>query len=1017
MITWIILVALLVLAGRLVLWRGYLGLAWLLPLLLLVSVGTAPAQTIRPKQVLIPDGTGSVLKAPKMTTAQRDASSHVDGEIIDCSDCAPAGVYFYFAGAWHASGTGAGAGTVTNTLGNLTLNQLMLGNGGADATVLGSLGSATTVLHGGAGAPTFGSVVSADLNLTATTCTNQVVTALSAAAAGTCASVTNSMLAGSIAASKLVGTDIATVGTITSGTWNGTAIAANHGGTGQTSYAAKGDLLVSSGTTTLTKLTVGSNTQVLTADSTQATGVKWSAAGSGTVTASGSPSVHHLAVFTTATDVTGLAPGATGTYLRSVSASDPIWSTVTLPNAFTVGDLLAATSTNVGGVIADVAVGNVLLSGGVGALPFYGTVDLAAHVGASILPVANGGSGAATFTVHGVLVGNTASPFGVTTAGATGTVLAGATGADPAFTATPALTSVTTSGQGALVVGPYGVGVGNTGELRFLELAANGSNYVGFKAADTLGGNLIWKLPTVDGANGECLATDGAGTLSWGACSAGSGTGITSLNGLNGAVQTFADDTNVTMVSAGTTHTITWASTLSVPRGGLGAGTHTDHGVLLGAGTSAVTATAEGVTGTVLQGSTGNPPAFTATPTVTSVTTTGQAALSAGPYGVGAGNTGEVRFLELAANGTDSVGFKAPNSIASSVIWTLPTADGTNGQCWVTNGSGVLSFGACATNQAPADAQYLTLALNGTLTNERALTAGANISFADAGANSTLTVTAVPSGSTTQVQYNASGAFAASANLTFDGTDLTLGRNILLAGATMDSTTANGNPRWIVTEPGGHAQYGPTTDPTARHPYMTLLLNNLSNANKTGIYCENVTSDSFANNCLVSYHFSQKDVGADASGITGIEMGNGNAGTFIKFVQNRTAGLPTLVDATSRQYGFALEVFGEGDSTSVFTGSDSGIGLAAGVGEVVGPPWAEGVLIYPRTNASNLASRIALRVTQNQDNLVSTSNDAFRLMMNGTLFLPTIPAVSGTRFLCISTTGQITSSASACSGT
>lgn len=39
--------------------------------------------------------------------------------------------------------------------------------------------------------------------------------------------VTNSMLAGSIAASKLIGSDIATVGTITSGTWSGTAIALN----------------------------------------------------------------------------------------------------------------------------------------------------------------------------------------------------------------------------------------------------------------------------------------------------------------------------------------------------------------------------------------------------------------------------------------------------------------------------------------------------------------------------------------------------------------------------------------------------------------------------------------------------------------------------------------------------------------------------------------------------------------------------------------------------------------------
>lgn len=50
----------------------------------------------------------------------------------------------------------------------------------------------------------------------------------------TCSTVTNAGLAGSIAASKLIGTDIATVGTITSGTWNGTTIAIANGGTGQT---------------------------------------------------------------------------------------------------------------------------------------------------------------------------------------------------------------------------------------------------------------------------------------------------------------------------------------------------------------------------------------------------------------------------------------------------------------------------------------------------------------------------------------------------------------------------------------------------------------------------------------------------------------------------------------------------------------------------------------------------------------------------------------------------------------
>lgn len=45
--------------------------------------------------------------------------------------------------------------------------------------------------------------------------------------------VTNGMLAGSIAASKLVGSDIATVGTITAGTWSATTIAINKGGTAQ----------------------------------------------------------------------------------------------------------------------------------------------------------------------------------------------------------------------------------------------------------------------------------------------------------------------------------------------------------------------------------------------------------------------------------------------------------------------------------------------------------------------------------------------------------------------------------------------------------------------------------------------------------------------------------------------------------------------------------------------------------------------------------------------------------------
>lgn len=70
-----------------------------------------------------------------------------------------------------------------------------------------------------------------------------------------------------------------------------------------------------------------------------------------------------------------LADVAAGSYLRSggVNAA-PIWSTLTLPNVATTGDLLTATATNVIGRIADVPVGSVLVSGGVGVAPSWGSV-------------------------------------------------------------------------------------------------------------------------------------------------------------------------------------------------------------------------------------------------------------------------------------------------------------------------------------------------------------------------------------------------------------------------------------------------------------------------------------------------------------------------------------------------------------------------------------------------------------------------------------------------------------------
>jgi len=78
------------------------------------------------------------------------------------------------------------------------------------------------------------------------------------------------------------------------------------------------------------------------------------------------------------------------------------------------------------------------------------------------------------------------------------------------------ITSLTAlAAQIAVQVNPFGVGAGETGEIRFLELAAGGTAYVGFKAPDALDGNVIWTLPETDSTGTQALVSNGSLALSW----------------------------------------------------------------------------------------------------------------------------------------------------------------------------------------------------------------------------------------------------------------------------------------------------------------------------------------------------------------------------------------------------------------------------------------------------------------------------------------------------------------------
>jgi hypothetical protein len=70
---------------------------------------------------------------------------------------------------------------------------------------------------------------------------------------------------------------------------------------------------------------------------------------------------------------------------------------------YAIGDILFASATQTFSKLADVATGNALISGGVGAAPSYGKIGLTTHVSGT-LPVANGGTGVTSSTGTGSVV-------------------------------------------------------------------------------------------------------------------------------------------------------------------------------------------------------------------------------------------------------------------------------------------------------------------------------------------------------------------------------------------------------------------------------------------------------------------------------------------------------------------------------------------------------------------------------------------------------------------------------------